>query len=227
MAPSAAKPSQNRWFIIGGLAILALAILALAITGLIVAGPHDGSIPIQAARSFSIPSSSMAPTLQVGDYILANMRAYEVDAPRRGDLVILTLPRDPAVIWIKRVVGLSGEKIQMRSGVLHIDGQAVPTVDAGSYKLPGESKEVPLKRETLPNGVSFLTLDLDKNGFYDNTEVYEVPPGHYFVLGDNRDNSLDSRVLGQVGYIPRANLIGRPTWIYWSSDLSRIGTTPR
>jgi len=172
----------------------------------------------------------MEPTLRLGERAFADMLAFDGHAPARGDIVVLTLPRDTSTTYVKRIVGLPGEKMQMKGGILHIGGRPVPTVDAGTYKLvtSGEpDKQVPLKRETLPNGVSFTTIDLVSNGFYDNTPVYEVPAGSYFVLGDNRDNSTDSRVLDQFGYIPRANVIGRIAFIFWSSDFSRIGTMPR
>jgi signal peptidase I len=158
------------------------------------------------------------------------MRAYDDDAPASGDIVILTLPQDRSTEYVKRIVGLPGDTVQMQNGILHINGTPVPTVDAGTYKMTSDgepAKEAPLKRETLPNGASYLTIDLVKNGFYDNTPPYQVPPGHYFVLGDNRDNSRDSRMLTQFGYIPRANVIGQIAWIFYSPDFSRIGTIPQ
>jgi signal peptidase I len=172
----------------------------------------------------------MEPALRVGERAFADMQAYDAQAPARGDIVVFTLPSDGSPTYVKRIIGLPGEKVQMKGGIVQINGRAVPTVDAGTYKLalPGEpEKQVPLKRETLPNGVSVTTLDLLSNGFYDNTSVYQVPAGQYFVLGDNRDNSTDSRVLDKFGYIPRANVIGRITLIFWSSDFSRIGTMPK
>jgi signal peptidase I len=212
------------------LIVIGLAIVAMVIAGVIVAGPGDPTAVRLPFRTFSIPSTSMEPTLRLGEYAFANMLAYGGQDPERGDIVVLTLPRDPSTVYVKRVVGLPGEKLQMKNGVLQINGQAVPTESAGTYKLAttGQPERmVPLKRETLPNGVTFDTLDLVSNGFYDNTPVFDVPAGKYFLLGDNRDNSTDSRVLNQFGYIPRANVIGRISWIYWSPDRSRIGTVPK
>jgi signal peptidase I len=156
----------NRWWLYLGLTIVGVTIAELQ---------NDPAAGIRRfARSFSFPSVSMEPTLRVGDHVLADMRAFDVQEPARGDIVVFTLPRDPSATYAKRVVGLPGEKVQVRNGVLHIDGQAVPTVDAGTYDIvspgqPEKSSQARLKRETLPNGVSFLTLDAIDNGFYDNT----------------------------------------------------------
>src|SRR5882757_9094867 len=171
-------PRKDRWLIVIGLAIV-----AMVIAGVIVAGPGDPTAVRLPFRAFSIPSTSMEPTLRLGEYAFANMRAYGGQDPERGDIVILTLPRDPSTIYVKRGVGLAGEKLQMKNGVLQINGQAVPTESAGTYKLAttGQPERmVPLKRETLPNGVTFDTLDLVSNGFYDNTPVFDVPAGKYF-----------------------------------------------
>jgi signal peptidase I len=217
---------KDRWLILLGLAILVAAIAAL-----ILAGPREtGPAPAKSSpfRTFSIPSTSMEPTLRLGERAFANMQAYEVAPPVRGDIVVLTLPRDPATFYLKRIVGLPGEKVQVKNGILQINGRAVPTEDAGEYKVPSRPDQTGrLKLETLPNGAKYTTLDLMDNGFYDNTPVYQVPSGNYLVLGDNRDNSTDSRVLNQFGYIPRANVLGRISLIYWSWELSRIGTVPK
>jgi signal peptidase I len=227
MPMNVATPRQgsNRWWILLGLAIIVAALAAVFFTI-----PHDVAAIKRPFRSFSFPSTSMEPTLRLGEYAFANMRAYNDAPPSRGDIVVFTLPRDPATTYVKRVVGLPGEQVQMKNGILHINGQAVPTADAGTYKLAtkGEPEQSGrLKRETLPNGVSYTILDLTDNGFFDNTPVYPVPADHYFMLGDNRDNSADSRVLNQVGYIPRANVMGRISWIFWSPDPARIGTAPK
>jgi signal peptidase I len=135
-----------------------------------------------------------------------------------GDVVTFQLPKDKSAIYIKRIVGMGGDQIQMRDGVLHINGQAVKRERVEDY-IPVEDgnpgKGIPVRRwrETLPNGVSHMTLDLVNNGFFDNTPVYKVPQNHYFMMGDNRDNSTDSRVLSQVGYVPVENIIGKAHFV--------------
>jgi signal peptidase I len=180
--------SNDRWLIFGGLVIIAAAIAAVLLTGSRGSGPTADRRP---TRIFSIPAGSMEPTLRIGERVFADMQAYDLRAPTRGDIAFLTLPRDPATIYVKRIVGLPGEKVQMLKGILHINGRPMRTVDAGTYMPtsggPSERKGS-LKRETLPNGVSYTILDLVENGYYDNTQLYQVPADHYFVLGDNRDN---------------------------------------
>ncbi|MFS8038391.1 signal peptidase I [Xanthobacter sp. AM11] len=190
-------------------------------------------------QPFNIPSGSMKDTLLIGDYLFVSKYSYGYSRfsipfspnlfsgrilgaePDRGDVVVFKLPKDNETDYIKRIVGMPGDKIQMIGGLLHING-----VPVTRERLPdvteddGAGRKVPVKRwrETLPNGVSFETLDLADNGFYDNTPVYDVPAGHFFMMGDNRDNSADSRVLSQVGYVPFENLIGKAQVIFFSID---------
>jgi len=145
-------------------------------------------------------------------------------------VVVFRLPRDPSTDYVKRVVGLPGDRIQMIHGLLHINGTPVKReriadfVDTDTSGCTTHGKQW---RETLPNGVTHATLGLMDEGYYDNTPVYPVPSGHYFMMGDNRDNAVDSR-LSQVGYVPFENLIGRADRIIFSGDrFERIGMAVR
>jgi signal peptidase I len=187
-------------------------------------------------QPFTIPSGSMMPTLLVGDYIFVNKFAYgyskyslpfspnlfsgrilEISPPKRGDVIVFRLPSQPDIDYIKRLVGLPGDRVQVTNGVLFLNGKPVPKVADGGftpdYRLdPGT--DVPVFRDTLDNGVSFDTLDQSPVSRGDNTPEFIVPAGHYFFMGDNRDNSLDSRF--DVGYVPAENLVGRASVIFFS-----------
>jgi signal peptidase I len=183
---------------------------------------------------FNIPSGSMKPTLLVGDYLFTSKYAYGYskhslpfspplfggrvleDLPQRGDVVVFKLPSDGRTDYIKRVVGLPGDRIQMRDGVLHINGEAVTKERVGGF-VDDEGRELARFVETLPNGRQYEVLDATANGPYDTTRVFEVPADHLFVMGDNRDNSMDSRTR-LVGFVPIENLVGRAEVIFFSTD---------
>ena len=205
-------------------------------------------------QPFNVPAGSMAPTLEVGDYFFANKFVYGYSQfslpfgpwgfsgrilasdPKLGDVVVFALPKQPTVTYVKRVVGLAGDRVQVHDGQLLLNGTPVKREQLPN--LVGEfcsSGDVATKRwrETLPNGVTYQTLDCVDNGYYDNTPEYVVPPGHVFTMGDNRDNSTDSRVLSAVGYVPLDNIFGRASMIFYSLGAGgrarpeRIGTIVR
>jgi signal peptidase I len=186
-------------------------------------------------QPFSIPSGSMRPTLLEGDYLFVTKWAYGYSRyslpfspnlfsgriwggePERGDVLVFKFPPNPSIDYIKRVVGLPGDKVQMRGGQLFINDVAVPREKVGQIDNPDiteVSRPVDVYRETLPNGVSYDTLDLTPNGIGDDTREFIVPDGHYFMLGDNRDNSADSRF--SVGFVPYDHLVGRANIIFFS-----------
>ena len=197
-------------------------------------------------QPFTIPSGSMMPTLLVGDYLLVNKFAYGYSryslplynpdwfhgrlfgsVPKRGDVIVFRLPSDPSIDYIKRIVGLPGDKIQVKDDVLYINDKPVPRVAEGMFNgdtsdtagvgvqhSMEEYKDVPIFRETLDSGATYQTLDLNPTSDGDNTPVFNVPEKHYFMMGDNRDNSSDSRF--SVKYVPEENLVGRASFIIFS-----------
>jgi signal peptidase I len=175
-----------------------------------------GSNPAAAElRTYNIVSTSMAPTLLINDFILA----AEARHVSRGDLVTYLLPKDNRTVYITRVIGLPGDRIRMVEGRLHVNGEPIARERLADFEMndfDGKPQRVPQYRETLPGGRSHRVLDMVENGFLDNTQEYAVPAGHYFMIGDNRDNSSDSRVLANHGYVPARNILGRAELVYFS-----------
>lgn len=188
-------------------------------------------------QPFNIPSGSMKSTLLVGDYLFVSKLSYGysrysfpfginvfpgrilASEPQRGDVAVFKLPRDNSTDYIKRVIGLPGDEIQMRGGVLYINGEPVPKRRVGDFVTredDGALHRIPQYEETLPNGVKYTVLDAEPNGAFDNTGVFKVPAGHFFMMGDNRDNSTDSRAQWGVGYVPFENFVGRAEIIFFS-----------
>jgi signal peptidase I len=191
-------------------------------------------------QPFNIPSGSLIPTLLIGDYIFVSKFSYGYSKysipfgpnlfngriwsapPQRGDIAVFKLPKDNSTDYIKRVIGLPGDRIQMIGGILHINGEAVKREPAEPEPVEdafGRNVLAPVYWETLPNGVRHRIMELagDK-GNADDTEEFLVPEGHYFMMGDNRDNSTDSRFLNDVGYVPFENFVGKAQVIFFSVE---------
>lgn len=187
-----------------------------------------------AFQLFRQPSGSMQPALQTGQMFAVSKWAYGYNrlsfspfsefapadgwrtrAPERGDIVVFEPTPEPGRFFIKRVIGLPGDEIQMIDGVLHINGEAVSLESAGDLSAEDYmgAMMVPAFRETLPNGVSYAVLDRGTTEL-DNTPVYTVPEGHVFMMGDDRDNSADSRVSSVVGFVPVDHIIGRVDHVF-------------
>lgn len=189
-------------------------------------------------QPFNIPSGSMKPTLLIGDYLFVSKFSYGYSRhslpfspelfsgrilasdPERGDVVVFKTPQDNRTDFIKRLVGLPGDRIQVLNSVLHINGIPVKRERIEDFieRYPnGDVRRTPQYRETMPNGVSYNTLD-DGLTRVDNTPEFRVPVNHYFMMGDNRDHSNDSRL--DVGYVPFENFVGRADVIFFSTDQS-------
>ncbi|MBS0521358.1 MAG: signal peptidase I [Proteobacteria bacterium] len=194
------------------------------------------------AEPYTVPTPSMVPTLLVGDELIASKYAYGYSkyslplgqlpgfsgrvfdhAPERGDVVVFRLPRDPSTTYVKRVIGLPGDRIQMRSGRLYINDALVPRRAVGPFDSQAAGYGLPstLYVETLPGGREHEIVEFSDTDRLDDTPVYVVPAKHYFMMGDNRDNSLDSRVAaadGGVGFVPEENLVARADLLLMSRN---------
>ncbi|MFT0892536.1 signal peptidase I [Pseudochelatococcus sp. G4_1912] len=193
-------------------------------------------------QPFNIPSGSLIPTLLIGDYLFVSKYAYGYSRysfpfglppfdgrilgtePKRGDVAVFKLPKDDSTDYIKRVIGLPGDTVQMIDGRLFINGKIVARERIGNYRddedtAPGTGPEIPMYREILPGGVSHVVIErYGDQGPWDNTPLYKVPEGHFFMMGDNRDNSADSRDMNTVGFVPYENFVGRAEVLFFSID---------
>lgn len=189
---------------------------------------------------FHIPSGSMKPNLLIGDYIIVSKYSYGYskysfpfapdlfdgriffsNKPKRGDVVVFRYPPDPSINYVKRLIGLPGDEIQMRGGFLYINNKKIAKKPDGEF-IDKDLGDFPIaiKKyiEKLPNDKKVTILDLYQDSNGDDTGIYRVPEGYYFFMGDNRDNSQDSRFLSEVGYVSAANLIGKARFIFLSVD---------
>ncbi len=190
------------------------------------------------AEPFSIPSGSMIPTLLVGDYLFVSKASYGYSKhslplsmplikgrifytePERGDVIVFKLPSDNRTDYIKRLIGLPGDRIQMKAGRLYINGEMVERTFVERFvqrDSTGAAVRYDKYTETLPNGVKHTILEMSDDMPYDNTSEFVVPEDHFFMMGDNRDNSMDSRVL-KIGFVPKVNLIGKAKFLFYSND---------
>lgn len=188
---------------------------------------------------FNIPSGSMKPTLLVGDYLFVNKPAYGYSRysfpfglaplqgrvwdkePKRGDVIVFKLPSNPSVDYIKRLVALPGENVQVLNGRLYINDELVEREPLGMKEDTGPyGNTTPMHHylETLPGGATHEIYEESDSEVLDNTALYTVPEGHYFMMGDNRDNSQDSRVGHAVGFVPYENIVGRADFLFFSTN---------
>ncbi|MDE2029329.1 MAG: signal peptidase I [Alphaproteobacteria bacterium] len=193
-----------------------------------------------AFEPFNIPSGSMIPTLLVGDYLFVSKFSYGYGSngtfwglfpfkgrifgsePHRGDVIVFKLPRDPSIDYIKRVIGLPGDTVQMRQGILYVNNVPVER-DRLAHPVAEQDTPYPANAvdylEHLPDGPTHVIRTFGDNQPLDNTKVFVVPPGHYFFMGDNRDNSSDSRdPRSGVGFVPAGDLVGKADFIFFSID---------
>jgi signal peptidase I len=205
----------------------------------VIAGAIAFTFRSFAFEPFNIPSGSMLPTLLVGDFLFVSKYSYGYSKysfpgsldlfsgrvggspPKRGDVAVFRWPRDTSIDYIKRVIGLPGDRIQMRSGRLFINGGLVEREHVGSFEDADERGVVTrlhMYIETLPNGVRHHILEHSDQDPLDNTPEFVVPEGNFFAMGDNRDNSQDSRVMNSVGFVPMENLVGRAEIMFFSID---------
>lgn len=191
---------------------------------------------------FNIPSGSMFPTLLVGDFLFVEKYSYGYSTysfpldmvpfsgrifqreVTRGDVVVFRQPKKVHIDYIKRIIGLPGDKIQVRDGILRINGKPVTREFVGNEEMEDGNRIDVFKKyiETLPNGVRHYIYEISDGEELDDTPVYTVPPGNYFAMGDNRDQSMDSRVQAEVGFIPERNLIGRAAFLFFSVDSDHV-----
>jgi len=188
-------------------------------------------------QPYTIPSSSMEPGLRTGDYIIVSKYSYGwsrasipfnpplpagrvfPQTPRRGEVVVFRLPRNPGEVYVKRLIGLPGDRVALRDGVIFVNGEPIGQALVGPTHDPDEpSQRVVQLAERRADGVAYITFDRSRGREGDDMPVTVVPEGHYFMVGDNRDNSLDSRWPQEigVGFVPADNLVGKAQFVMMS-----------
>ncbi|MBU6235570.1 MAG: signal peptidase I [Alphaproteobacteria bacterium] len=223
--PAFKKSAENEWMELIKTAFWAIAVALVIRTFLF--------------EPFNIPSGSMKPNLLVGDYLFVSKYSYGysryslpfglplipgrvmASEPQQGDVAVFKLPSNTSTDYIKRVIGLPGDRIQMTRGRLHINGKVLPREPMGvivDTETSGNDVQMYVYEETLPNGVKHIIYEEGDNGPLDNTREFVVPEGHYFMMGDNRDNSQDSRVQDLVGFVPFQNFVGRAERLFFSTN---------
>ncbi len=224
--PAAPLTAQEEWGELFRTAIIAI-ILALLVRTFLL-------------EPFNIPSGSMKPTLEIGDYLFVTKPSYGYSrfsfpfglapvegrfwtggrTPQQGDIVVFKLPSNTGIDYIKRVIGMPGDRIRVSEGRLFINGKMIPREPIGMTEADESGRVMSVMEylETLPNGVVHHIYEVGDDQPLDDTPEYVVPEGHYFMMGDNRDNSQDSRVQELVGFVPLENMVGRASMIFFSTN---------
>lgn len=211
----ALRPWYSRWYVALAMPVAIVFTVTYGITTL-------------AYRAFKSPSEDNVPNLMKGDYFIVSNLAYASSDPERGDIAAYKLPTDPSTFYLKRVIGLPGDKVQMQNGIVILNGSPLRQEEESLAPelLVGEISELKFAREFMPDGTSYVVANTTDAGESDNTDVYTVPAGEYFVLGDNRDNSLDSRYQDPHGYVPRDNFVGRLVQRVWNTEGLSLAVRP-
>lgn len=174
-----------------------------------------------AVESYRTASVSMFPTLRPRERFFADMRHYKKNPPQRGELVVFKYPDNPDLDYVKRIIAIGGDTISIVDGIVILNGEAVTTTESGFTHNQSEDLKMEILTETMANSRSYNIVKTDPNSRAANFEEVTVPENHFFVMGDNRDNSNDSRYT--VGFVRNENLKGRASFIYWPEDWSRFG----
>jgi signal peptidase I len=223
-SPPPARPRYRRPALVAGGIVAAVS----AVAGWLTVGDSIGctaETPAVFSRLYHITSVTMEPAIDEGDWLWAQRQYYCSRDPERGDLAVLALPSRPGTVFVKRVIGLPGDRVQLQQGQLYLNGEPIrrdwleSSIHAGET---GAAAQYARFAETLPNETRYTIEVADPDAALENTGEITVPEGRYFVLGDNRDQSEDSRA-ADFGLVPRGSIADRPVRVLWSRERSRIG----